>query len=248
MAKKRIIFGGYLRDKKDKRDKIFAWSERPLKSARIKRAVDLSLPGQKIRRQSGNSCTGYAGACALRIAIAHHEKLDPGELSGDFLYYTGRAVWDGESKDKGSYIRTLFKAMEIQGACRDGFHPQSLGRFKKPSWKAVKNGFKHRGLKSYRRIMTPDEAREALSEGIPLVGGWDVGTDFSSWKGGEAFNRETQVRGGHAMAVVGYTRGGEYILANSWGSGAGENGRWRVSEKFLMSGGRLWACDTKETK
>jgi len=245
---RRPFIGGYRKDRSDRRDALYAWSERPFKAARIKREVNLWLPNQRILSQGRASCTGYAGAYALRAAIAHSTGKDPGELSGDFLYYTGRSVWGGEDEDNGSYIRTLFQAIQIQGACRAGFHRKSLGPFKKPSWKAVKNGFKHRGIRNYRRIATPDEARQALSEGIPLVGGWGVGKDFMQWRGGEAFSKETRLEGGHALAIFGYNRNGDFLSPNSWGTRPGESGWWRLDEKFLMSSNRLWACDTRKVR
>ena len=110
----------------------------------------------------------------------------------------------------------------------------------------MKNGFKHRGIKNYRRISSPDEAREALSDGIPLVGGWEIGDEFVAWDGGDAFNSDSAPDGGHAMCVSGYDRNGDFLLPNSWGEDLGEAGWWRVSEAFLMSSDRLWACDTKE--
>ena len=236
---------GYLKDEVDNRDKV--WSDRLGASPRTKTSVDLSVPGMQISDQGAtNSCTGYAGAYAMRMAIYHEEGYDPGPLSGLFLYYIGRAVWDGESKDDGSYIRTLFKAMQLQGACIDKVFTAEAGVFKKPTWRAVRNGFKHKGIRSYRQINTVDEARSALSAGIPLVGGWSVGDDFLNWNGGDAYNGEPKSLGGHAMCVCGYNEDGEFTLVNSWGSDRGEGGFWRVTPEWLLSGGRLWACDTEE--
>lgn len=238
---------GYLEDPKDERDHLFAF---PAVDPRdLKKEVNLVIPGTEIVDQgSTNSCTGYAGAYAMRMAIYHKEDYDPGPLSGLFLYYIGRAVWDGESKDDGSYIRTLFKAMQLQGACINKVFTSEAGVFKKPPWRAVRNGFKHRGIRSYQKISTVDEARAALSSGIPLVGGWSVGKEFMSWNGGDAYDGEPETIGGHAMCVCGYTADGDFILINSWGDSKGELGFWRVSPEFLMSGNRLWSCDTKEAQ
>lgn len=240
------MIGGYLRDPEDERDNLFSWSNRPRDKVVIKPEAQLWIPGMEIKGQGSNSCTGFAGSYALRMAIFHETGVDPGDLSGLYLYFTGRAVWDGEDKDEGSYIRTLFQAIEIQGACLESLFPQERGPFFMPGFKQVKSGFKHRGIKNYRRISTGDEAREALSDGIPLVGGWSVGRDFQSWNGGTAFNSEDSYIGGHAMCVSGYDQSGDFYLPNSWGDDVGEAGWWRVSEKFLTSSNRLWACDTKE--
>ena len=239
------LIGGYFRDREDNRDALFSWSNRPLKSVPIKKSVNLWLPDMKIVGQRGNSCTGMAGAYAARAAIAHSTGKDPGELSGMFLYFTGRAVWDGELQDDGSYLRTLFEAWEKQGVCLEELFPRDTDPFQEPGWGCVKNAFKHRGIRNYRRIYTPDQAREALSEGIPLVGGWEVGEDFEAWRGGAAFNRETRIVGGHALAVLGYAENGDFLLPNSWEEDVGEAGWWRVTEEFLMASNRLWAADTR---
>lgn len=241
-----LKIGGYLTDPYDKRDDTFSWRRRPFAAPEIKSAVNLWLPQMEIQNQLHNSCTGFAGAYALRAAMAHTTGTDPGELSALFLYYTGRAVWNGETKDDGSYIRTLFSAIKVQGACSAALFPQELGPFKKPGWSQTKNAFKHRGVKNYRRVLTPGEAREALSEGIPLVGGWQIGDDFANWSGGDAFDKETSRGGGHAMAVLGYNERGDFLIPNSWGESVGEKGWWRVTEDFLMETDRLWAADTRE--
>lgn len=240
------MLGGYLKDPHDARDALFAWKERPFRSVPIEKAVNLWLPSMSIVTQAYSSCTGMAGAYALQSAIAHHSGKDPGVLSGAYLYYTGRAVWGGQDEDEGSYLRTLFDAIEIQGACKEELFTNATSPFKSPGWSQVKNGFKHRGIKNYRQIYTPDEAREALSEGIPLVGGWTVGDDFVNWNGGAAFTTETAPLGGHALAIMGYNINGDFLVPNSWGTSRGEAGWWRVSEQFLMSTDRLFACDTKE--
>lgn len=238
---------GYLRDKDDNRDNLHSWSDRYGSELEILNEVSLLVPGTEVVDQGAtNSCTGYAGAYAMRIAIYHEEGYDPGPLSGVYLYYIGRAVWDGESKDDGSYIRTLFKAMQLQGAALSKVFTAEAGVFKKPTWRAVRSGFKHRGIRSYRKVTTVDEARAALSRGVPLVGGWNVGPKFLDWTGGPAYDGEDEVLGGHAMCVTGYTEDGNFILINSWGKDRGTDGFWRVTPEWLLSGGRLWACDTEE--
>jgi C1A family cysteine protease len=238
---------GYLEDPEDRRDDRFAWGQVYGSTLAEKPSVNLWVPGQQIRDQGAtNSCTGYSGAYAVRMAIYHQQDLDPGPMSPMFLYYISRAVWNGEEQDAGSYLRTLFRALQLQGCCTDKSFPEGVGVFKSPTWKAVKDAFKHRGVRSYRRITTIAQARQALSKGIPLCGGWSVGKKFVEWSGGDAYNGETENLGGHAMCVCGYNEQGEFISPNSWGVNAGEEGFTRFTPEFLVSGGRLWACDTEE--
>lgn len=44
------------------------------------------------------------------------------------------------------------------------------------------------------------------------------------------------VRGGHAIAVVGYTAGGRFIVRNSWGTGWGDKGFGYVTPAYIAAG------------
>ena len=44
------------------------------------------------------------------------------------------------------------------------------------------------------------------------------------------------VRGGHAVAVVGYTSTGRFIVRNSWGTGWGDRGFGYVSPAYIAAG------------
>ena len=46
----------------------------------------------------------------------------------------------------------------------------------------------------------------------------------------------TTVRGGHAIAVVGYTSSGRFIVRNSWGTGWGDKGFGYVTAAYIASG------------
>ena len=44
------------------------------------------------------------------------------------------------------------------------------------------------------------------------------------------------VRGGHAIAIVGYTSQGRFIVRNSWGTGWGDQGFGYVSPAYIAAG------------
>jgi C1A family cysteine protease len=44
------------------------------------------------------------------------------------------------------------------------------------------------------------------------------------------------VRGGHAIAVVGYTSQGRFIVRNSWGTGWGDQGFGYVTAAYIAAG------------
>ena len=62
---------------------------------------------------------------------------------------------------------------------------------------------------------------------------WD---DATATKGKlDTFQPDT-VRGGHAVAVVGYTRDKRFIIRNSWGTTWGDKGFAYASEAYINAG------------
>ncbi len=64
----------------------------------------------------------------------------------------------------------------------------------------------------------------------PLAGGMDVYEDFFCYKGGIYKYVTGESRGCHAITIVGYDDGSEcWICKNSWGTGWGENGWFKIA-------------------
>jgi len=65
----------------------------------------------------------------------------------------------------------------------------------------------------------------------------DASWDHATATGGtiDTFQPNT-VRGGHAVAVVGYRTDGRFIVRNSWGTGWGDQGFGYVSESYIAAG------------
>jgi hypothetical protein len=63
----------------------------------------------------------------------------------------------------------------------------------------------------------------------PLVVGFEVYTDFFYYTGGVYHHTWGVLEGGHCVTLVGYNEDQDYwICKNSWGSGWGENGYFRI--------------------
>lgn len=248
-----IVIGGLKDEAEDKRDKLYSWDNKYGSEASLEPEIDLWLPGQKIRSQVGNSCGGFATQYSFRMSLFHETGNDPGELSGMFPYWLGRKIHDDEDNDDGSYLRNgVLKGVQLQGLCIEKVFSDDVPFNKQPTWRAIKNGMKHRGLRSFRRIYNPVEAMGALSMGQALVGGWHVGDDWSNWQSSDPFVVETNKRGGHAMSICGYDEDGNFISPGSWGThnNKGEPqgdptrpGFWKMSPEFLISAKSLFALD-----
>ena len=70
-----------------------------------------------------------------------------------------------------------------------------------------------------------DAVRTVLSQGHPVIGGFNLFQDFQSYSGGVYSTTEGPRLGGHAMAVVGYDDDKQALrIVNSWGQSWGEAG------------------------
>jgi len=76
--------------------------------------------------------------------------------------------------------------------------------------------------------------KNALVNNGPLVTTMDVYTDFFYYTGGIYSYTSGKYQGGHAVLIVGYDDNGQYfIVKNSWGTGWGESGYFRIAYSEL---------------
>ena len=83
-----------------------------------------------------------------------------------------------------------------------------------------------------------------LSTRGPLVTGFTVYDDFMHYTGGIYSPTSTVVDGGHCVCVVGYDdTSGCWICKNSWGTGWGEGGFFRIAYAQCGIDHEMWAVD-----
>jgi C1A family cysteine protease len=83
---------------------------------------------------------------------------------------------------------------------------------------------------------TVDSLKNALITYGPLVTTMDVYADFYSYKSGVYSYVSGTYQGGHGIVLVGYNDAGQYFIAkNSWGTGWGEAGYFRIAYSQLSS-------------
>ena len=84
-----------------------------------------------------------------------------------------------------------------------------------------------------------DQWKNWLATKGPILAGLSVDASWDNAKltGGkiDVFQPAT-VRGGHAIAVVGYRTDGRFIVRNSWGTGWGDQGFGYVSSQYIAAG------------
>lgn len=78
--------------------------------------------------------------------------------------------------------------------------------------------------------LTIDKIKNALYNSGPLPATFNVYSDFYSYKSGIYSATSTSYQGRHAVTIVGYDDNAKaLIVKNSWGTGWGENGYFRVA-------------------
>jgi C1A family cysteine protease/PKD repeat protein len=84
--------------------------------------------------------------------------------------------------------------------------------------------------------ITVDTLKTAISTSGPIVVSMDVYNDFYSYTGGVYHYVTGKLEGGHAILAVGYSDTEQYfILKNSWGTGWGEVGYFRIAYSEIGS-------------
>jgi hypothetical protein len=157
---------GWVPDLPDHRDYLYS-VVRPVPPSLPPR-VDLrpSCSGVEDQKDLG-SCTANALVGALEF-LEKKDRVRFVDLSWLFLYYNERVIEHSVKSDSGAQIRDGIKTLAKQGVCVEKTWPYVVSRFAvKPSATCYKEASDHQ-ITSYHRILTLDEMRTCLSEGIPL--------------------------------------------------------------------------------
>ena len=96
------------------------------------------------------------------------------------------------------------------------------------------------GISGWHWVATTSPTVTAIKNALytygPLVTTFDVYSDFYSYTSGIYSYATGTYEGGHAVLIIGYDDSGQYfIVKNSWGTGWGESGFFRIAYSELAS-------------
>jgi hypothetical protein len=206
----------------------------PFSGAELPRAVDLSKdlppPGQQGRQMS---CVGWSVAYALK---SYHEKLEEKwsltdnngrpdvkrVFSPAFIY---NQINNG--RDGGSYIYEALNLLSAKGAAPWADMPYRADDYTAPPPPAALDRARRYRTDYWRRVNVVDsrEVKAQLNAGYPVVIGAKVDEDFLKLGRDQVWSSIGQVKGGHAMLVVGYNDyKGAFRVINSWGQDWADGG------------------------
>lgn len=187
------------------------------------------------------SCTCNATVSACEILLDRAGK--PRDLSRLFLYYIIRE-YEGRIGKEGAFTRDALNLGRKIGIPPESLWPYNIEKENdRPSNEAYANTAL---INRYERISFIKEGdispnwvsiKQALAEGMPVVFAMPVSNDFLTIQGPLAEQQYKRVGtmgttniGNHAMCIVGYDDALDgFIVENSWGSGWGDRGYWKLN-------------------
>lgn len=193
-------------------------------------AVDLRLYCSPIEDQGNlGSCTGQAIAGAIELLNKRNNK--PTDVSRLFIYYYERLILGTINYDSGAYIRDGIKATNKYGASLETYWPYNIAKFKREPVVEAKNDALNRKVSRYERIDNFDGCINALTNGYPIIMGFNVYDSFMTKVVANTGNmpfpnlKREKLLGGHAVLLVGYDKIRKVFIArNSWGTRWGDRG------------------------
>ena len=224
------------REPVDARDKIY----KPTAIV-LPKTVDLRQYCSPIEDQGQlGSCTGNAIAGLMECLNRKAGKTV--DVSRLFIYYEERVLEGSITQDAGAYIRDGIKTCYKYGAPLEELWPYLITKFKTPPNSSAVRDAANRKVTLYERILDHDGCLDAISNGYPVIIGFDVYQSFMSNTVARTgvmpypnTNKEVLL-GGHAVLLVGYNKTKQqYIVRNSWGTNWGDKGYFYMPFKVIQN-------------
>ena len=166
------------------------------------------------------SCVAFAWAAAFELLIKklRNQEIDIGELG---FYYDMRKLDGQQNTDRGTYLRNGAKVLLNDGIGLEPFCKYNVVKYREePGWpyyfSACLN-WKWMNLKKYEAVYLVDNMKAAITEGLPVVIGIEVGTP-DIYNTDFIIREPTKMNGGHAVLIIGYDDERKaFEIKNSWG-------------------------------
>jgi C1A family cysteine protease len=169
------------------------------------------------------------------------------DLSRMFVYYNQRIIQGTTDQDSGSNIRNGIEAINRYGVCLESEYPsKEYNFFEEPESSTYEKANRDYYLSSLRVEKSIQSIKSAISEGYPVLFGFDADecfdSDMISNTGIYSFPDNETYLGGHCCVIVGYDDDvmidkskGVFIVRNSFGKDWGDNGYFYMPYNLMIS-------------
>lgn len=232
---------GWARDLPDMRDFLYAAPLGRFPNG-LPTAIDLRPECPPVYDQGQLGCctgNGIAGTIEFDQRKQGNTEFTPSRL---FIYYNERVIEGTVSQDSGAQVRDGIKSVAKLGAPPETDWPYDITKFADSPPATAYADAKQDLVSSYARVShSLPQMQGCLAEGYPFVFGFTVYESFESETvaqtgivpmpaSGEA------VKGGHCVVAVGYDDAERmFIVRNSWGTGWGLQGYFKMPYEYLVS-------------
>jgi C1A family cysteine protease len=197
-----------------------------------------------VRDQGGcGSCVAFGTAAAVE-GTARARRNNPTlaiDLSEAHLFYC-IAASQGRNCQNGWWPDAALDGFKNVGIADDACFPYTAGDQSCnlcADWQT-----RITKVTGWHAISTQNDMRAWLATHGPLVTCFTVYTDFFFYSGGIYQHVTGRVEGGHCVCVVGYDDINRYwICKNSWGTGFGESGYFRIAYGDCGIDSTMWAVE-----
>jgi C1A family cysteine protease len=201
-----------------------------------------------IKDQGGcGSCVAF-GSCATVEGTARLQSGQPGlaiDLSEAQLFYCiarsqGRTCGGATG---GWWPDAALDAFKNPGIADEACYPYTAGD---QNCTNLCSNWQSRVTKitGWHKITSTDDMKTWLSSKGPLATCFTVYADFYSYSSGVYKHVSGQLEGGHCVSVVGYDNvAGCWICKNSWGTGWGDGGFFRIAYGQCGIDATMWAVE-----
>lgn len=193
------------------------------------------------RNNGGNFVTdvknqGNCGSCVAFGTIASIEsqiKILRGatyaiDLSEAHLFYC-HARSESRNCGNGWWPDRALNFFQSQGVTEEAYYPYTAGD-QNCSGKLAGWDTHLTKITGYSKINGIEAIKEFVSTKGPVEACFSVYNDFFSYRSGIYRHTTGTLAGGHCVCIVGYdTAGGYWICKNSWGTGFGESGFFKIA-------------------
>ncbi len=184
------------------------------------------------------SCTAFGSGKAFRYI----DRLDGSDYDVSELaqYYNSRLLMGQQyvTQDSGATIRDAVKALAQFGMARESDWPYTISKFtQQPPQAAYDFGRQHEAVEYVAVSNDVEQVKAAIAAGYPVIIGFTVYSNYQQGLGSGVWPEPAgSAVGGHCVLLDGYDPGW-WLFPNSWGTGVGVQGRFRMSWSYLLNNG-----------